>query len=133
MDGDTPLAQLLGMGFVVEEIERCQVAMATSFRPFSLQEATVVGSKLSNVSSHDFHLEKNFIVNGFWISLLLWRLLEQQCQSSVRSPSSGSRLVLTLPPGPSSYSTAKDFQRPVSSSKDLSSSSSQELTIKSKY
>ena len=40
MDGDALLAQLLGMGFAIEEIERCQVAMATSSRPFSLQEAT---------------------------------------------------------------------------------------------
>ena len=40
MDGDALLAQLLGMGFAMEEIERCQVAMATSSRPFSLQEAT---------------------------------------------------------------------------------------------
>ena len=37
---DALLAQLLGMGFAIEEIERYQVAMATSFRPFSLQEAT---------------------------------------------------------------------------------------------
>ena len=40
MDGDTLLAQLLGIGFAIEEIERCQVAMATSSCPFSLQEAT---------------------------------------------------------------------------------------------
>ena len=40
MDGDVLLAQLLGMGFAIEEIEHCQVAMATSSRPFSLQEAT---------------------------------------------------------------------------------------------
>jgi hypothetical protein len=42
MDGDALLAQLLGitMGFAIEEIERCQGAMATSSRPFSLQEAT---------------------------------------------------------------------------------------------
>ena len=40
MDEDALLAQLLGMGFAIEEIERCQVAMATSSRPFSLQEAT---------------------------------------------------------------------------------------------
>ena len=37
---DALLAQLLGMGFAIEEIERCQVAMATSSRPYSLQEAT---------------------------------------------------------------------------------------------
>ena len=40
MDQDALLAQLLGMGFGIEEIERCQVAMATSSRPYSLQEAT---------------------------------------------------------------------------------------------
>ena len=40
MDGDALLAQLLGMGVAIEEIERCQVAMVTSSRPFSLQEAT---------------------------------------------------------------------------------------------
>ena len=42
MDGDALLAvaQLLGMGFAIEEIERYQVAMVTSSRPFSLQEAT---------------------------------------------------------------------------------------------
>ena len=40
MDQDALLAQLLGMGFGMEEIERCQVAMATSLRPYSLQEAT---------------------------------------------------------------------------------------------
>ena len=38
--GDALLAQLLWMGFAIEEIEHCQVAMATSFRPFSLQETT---------------------------------------------------------------------------------------------
>ena len=38
--GDGLLAQLLGMGFAIEEIEHCQVAMATSSRSFSLQEAT---------------------------------------------------------------------------------------------
>ena len=40
MDGDALLAQLLGMEVAIEEIERCQVAVATSSRPFSLQEAT---------------------------------------------------------------------------------------------
>ena len=40
MDQDALLAQLLGMGFGMEEIERCQVAMATSSRPYTLQEAT---------------------------------------------------------------------------------------------
>ena len=40
MDGDAPLAQPLGLGIVVKEAGRCQVAMATSSRPFSLQEAT---------------------------------------------------------------------------------------------
>jgi hypothetical protein len=40
VDGDALLAQLLGMEFTIEEIERCQVDMATSSRPFSLQEAT---------------------------------------------------------------------------------------------
>ena len=40
MDEDSLLAQLLGIGFAIEKIERCQVAMATSSRPFSLQEAT---------------------------------------------------------------------------------------------
>jgi hypothetical protein len=40
MDGNALLPQLLGMGFTIEEIDRCKVAMATSSRPFSLQEAT---------------------------------------------------------------------------------------------
>ena len=40
MDGDTLLVQLLGMGFAIEAIERCQVAMATYSRSFSLQETT---------------------------------------------------------------------------------------------
>ena len=39
IEGDALLAQLLGMGFAIEETERCQVAMATSSRPFSLQKA----------------------------------------------------------------------------------------------
>ena len=38
---DALLAQLLAMGFDIEEIERCQVIMATSFHSYSLQEATV--------------------------------------------------------------------------------------------
>ena len=38
MDGDAPLAQPLGLEVAIEEIEHCQVAMATSSRPFSLPE-----------------------------------------------------------------------------------------------
>ena len=38
MDGDALLAQLLGMGVAIEEIERCQVAMMTS-SPASFQPA----------------------------------------------------------------------------------------------
>ena len=60
------------------------------------------------------------------------RLLQNQPLSSGGN-SSSSRLVLTPPPGASFYSTPEDFQRPVSSSKDLStSSSSQEQPIKSR-
>ena len=40
MEQDALLAQLLAMGFDIEEIERCQVAMATSSHSYSLQEAT---------------------------------------------------------------------------------------------
>lgn len=40
MDGDALLAQLLTMGFELEEIERFQMAMMTSSRPYSVQEAT---------------------------------------------------------------------------------------------
>ena len=40
MERDALLAQLLAMGFDFEEIERCRKALATSSRPYSVQEAT---------------------------------------------------------------------------------------------
>ena len=56
LDGDALLAQLLGMGFAIEEIERCQVAMETSSRP--LLSHTVIAFQqthgaLFKVSLHD--------------------------------------------------------------------------------
>ena len=40
MDQDALLAHLLGMGFDIEDIERCQVAMSSTSRSYSVQEAT---------------------------------------------------------------------------------------------
>ena len=124
MEQDALLAQLLPMGFDTEEIERCQVAMATYTNFYSLQEATewqiLIWVDILEVSALLF-----FVTAPYKHRLL------QNKQKTV-SPDTRPFNTLVLVPHQGSSHLTEYFQYPVSSSKDLSTSS-QEQPLKSRY